>query len=346
VDNEELVMGEARFFHIVPDGGLVALPSLEAALGALAADGYVWLDYVDPTHAQLHALVGPLGIHSLSIEDCFDDQQVPKIDLFPDHAFILVNSYGYGERRLATDEMDFFLGKNYLVSVSGRGNTDRGFHGRLEERVRQDLDTARKGPDFLLHTILDFAVDGKFGAIEALEEDINATEEAMLADAPAFNLQDLMFLRRALLALRKGLYHEREVLMKICRRDCPFVSEAAIYYFRDIYDHLAKFFELIEINRDIVTSLTEMYLSLINNQMARAANRTNRTVRRLTLITTIFMPLTLIAGVGGMSEWSMMTGPQNWRIAYPAFIAGMVLIGALNYFLLRWIESRHPDRPE
>jgi len=339
-------LGEARFFHLVPDGGLEALPSLEAALSALTAEGYVWLDYVDPTRAQLDALVGPLGIHALSIEDCFDDQQVPKIDLFPDNAFVLVNSYGYGERRLVTDELDFFLGKKFLVSVSGRGTTERGFHERVEERVRQNLDTVRKGPDFLLHRILDFAVDGKFGAIQALEDDISAAEEAMLADAPAFNLQDLMYLRRALLALRKGLYHEREVLTRICRRDCPFVSEASIYYFRDVYDHLAKFFELIEINRDIVTSLTEMYLSLINNQMARAANRTNRTVRRLTLITTIFMPLTLIAGVGGMSEWSMMTGRENWRIAYPALIAGMVVIGLINFFLLRWIEGRHPERPE
>jgi len=106
------------------------------------------------------------------------------------------------------------------------------------------------------------------------------------------------------------------------------VSELAIYHFRDIYDHLAKFFEITEMNRDILTSLMEMYLSLINNRMARVANRTNSTVRRLTLITTIFMPLTLLAGIGGMSEWSMMTGPQNWRLAYPLFLLAMVVIGA------------------
>ncbi len=339
-------MGEARFFHIAPDGGLAPLPSLEDAPAVLGTGGYLWLDYVDPSRAQLEALVGPLGIHPLSIEDCFDDQQVPKIDLFPGSAFVLVNCYGYGDRLLTTDELDFFLGKNFLVSVSGRGGTGCGFHERLDERVRQDLDTARKGPDMLLHTILDFVVDGKFGAIEALEDDINAAEEAMLADAPAFHLQDLMHLRRALLALRKSLYHEREVLIKICRRDCLFVSEPAIYHFRDIYDHLAKFFELVEMNRDIVTSLTEMYLSLINNQMALVANRTNRTVRRLTLITTIFMPLTLLAGIGGMSEWSMMTGPANWRTAYPAFLAGMVAIGVVSFFVLRWIESRDSDRPD
>jgi magnesium transporter len=337
-------LGEVRYIHIASDGGIESLPSLEAGLGGSSADGYLWIDYVDPSRAELDALVGPLGIHPLSVEDCFDDQQVPKIDLFPNNAFVLVNCYSYAGQALTTGELDFFLGKNFLVSVSSRGSTDRGFHEGLDQRVRQDLDTARKGPDFLLDTILDFVVDGKFGVIEALEDDINSAEETMLADAPAFHLQDLMHLRRALLALRKSLYHEREVLIRICRRDCPFVSEAAIYHFRDIYDHLAKFFELIEMNRDIVTSLTEMYLSLINNEMAKVANRTNRTVRRLTLITTIFMPLTLLAGVGGMSEWSMMTGPANWRTAYPAFLAGMALIGGVTYFLLRRIEARGEAR--
>jgi magnesium transporter len=333
-------VAKVRFFHVAPEGGLEAKTSLEAALGALGAGGFLWIDYVDPSREQLDTLVAPLGIHPLSIEDCFDEQQVPKIDLFPNNAFLLVNGYGYGGQLLATDELDFFVGKNFLVSVSGRGGADGGFHESLDLRIGQDIDTARKGPDFLLHTILDFVVDGKFGAIEALEDDISAAEEAMLADAAAFHLQDLMHLRRALLALRKSLYHEREILIKICRRDCPFVSEAAIYHFRDIYDHLAKFFEVIEMNRDIVTSLTEMYLSLINNKMALVANRTNRTVRRLTLITTIFMPLTLLAGVGGMSEWSMMTGPENWRTAYPAFLAGMALIGVVSFFVLRWVESR------
>ena len=90
----------------------------------------------------------------------------------------------------------------------------------------------------------------------------------------------------------------------------------------------------------------EMYLSMLNNQMAKAANETNVTVRRLTFITTIFMPLTLLAGIGGMSEWSMMTGPANWTIAYPAFLFAMVVIGFANYYLFHWLEKRRrrPDR--
>jgi magnesium transporter len=84
----------------------------------------------------------------------------------------------------------------------------------------------------------------------------------------------------------------------------------------------------------------EMYLSMLNNQMTRISNDTNLTVRRLTFITTIFMPLTLLAGIGGMSEWSMITGPENWKISYPAFLLVMAVLGVANYYLLRWLDKR------
>jgi magnesium transporter len=90
----------------------------------------------------------------------------------------------------------------------------------------------------------------------------------------------------------------------------------------------------------------EMYLSLLNNEMTRAAQETNVTVRRLTLITTIFMPLTLLAGIGGMSEWSMMTGPENWRIAYPVLLLAMVLLGLANYFSLKRLEKRRRSQEQ
>ena len=158
-------------------------------------------------------------------------------------------------------------------------------------------------------------------------------------DLERFDPSELLHLRRDLLTVRKSLFHEREILVKICRKDSPFIPDKAIYLYRDIYDHLSKFFELTESSRDLVTSLMEMYLSMLNNQMTQAANDTNVIVRRLTFITTIFMPLTLLAGIGGMSEWSMMTGPQNWRIAYPAFLLAMVVLGVLNYFVIRWLEK-------
>ena len=171
-------------------------------------------------------------------------------------------------------------------------------------------------------------MDEKFDAIEALQDQLDTIEDDLLRSAAEFRPGRLVRLRRTLLHLRKSLVYEREILVKMCRRDSRYVTEAAIYDFRDIYDHLAKFFEVVEICRELIGSIMEIHLSMVNNQMTMVANRTNQIVRRLTLITTVFMPLTLLAGIGGMSEWSMMTGPDNWRIAYPAFLGGMLLLGA------------------
>jgi magnesium transporter len=87
-------------------------------------------------------------------------------------------------------------------------------------------------------------------------------------------------------------------------------------------------------------NLMEMYLSMLNNRMTLTANRTNITLRRLTFIATIFMPLTLVASIGGMSEWSMMTGPENWRISYPLFMLAMAMLGVGTYLLLRWLDAK------
>ncbi len=334
-------MSESSFFNISKEGKLSRVATSDAVLAAAKDGGFVWLHYSEPTKEELSILIDPLDLHPLSIEDCFDENQIPKIEDFPGNTFILFNTFDYSNRNLSIGEMDLFIGKNFLVTVSQRDFENRPFLDGIEHIVDMDIESARHGPAFLMHIILDHLVDQKFLAIEALEDELDAIEESMLADVSNFKPVELIRLRRNLLSLRKSLFHEREILVKICRKDCPFIPEKAIFHYRDIYDHLAKFFELTESYREIVTSLLEMYLSMLNNQMTTAANKTNKSVRRLTFITTIFMPLTLLAGIGGMSEWSMMTGPHNWRIAYPAFLSAMVVIGFANYFLLRWLEKRN-----
>jgi magnesium transporter len=333
-------MSECRFFHVEAGAALQRLAGPEEALRAWQRGGYVWMDLRDPTREELDAIARPLGIHPLAVEDCLDEQQIPKIEDYPGHTFILFNRLKYSAGELVVEEVDFLLGRNFLVTVSGHNGSDGGAFEKVEAMVGAEVDAVKKGPDFLLHVILDHTVDSKLAAIEAMEEEIEAAEEELLKDTAEFRLEALVDLRRSLLLLRKSLFHEREILVKICRKDSPYITEAAIYHFRDIYDHLTKFFEFCEMNRDILTSLMEMHLSLTNNRMARVANRTNSSVRRLTLITTVFMPLTLLAGVGGMSEWSMMTGPANWRLAYPLFLLGMAAIGGASYCVLRWFERR------
>lgn len=335
---------ESNCYHISPTGTIITLPGVTEALGLLKGDGYIWLDFCHPQKEDLAVLIEPLGLHPLSIEDCFDDNQIPKVEDLPTNTFILFNAYTYSAQTLTINEVDFFIGSKFLVTVSRPEYDHQPLLRNLNRIVSQEIENVRQGPAFLAHVLLDYVVDKKFIAVEALEEELNQSEDLILADQTNFDPANLLRLRRDLMALRKSLFHEREILVKLCRKDSIFIPEKAILYYRDIYDHLAKFFELTETYRELVTSLIEMNLSILNNKMTKAANDTNITVRRLTFITTIFMPLSLLAGIGGMSEWSMMTGPENWRIAYPAFLAAMAVIGIANYVFLKWYDKRSKGR--
>jgi magnesium transporter len=333
-------MSFSKFYHFSPSGVYYSVESADKAIMALKEGGFIWLNYFSPERKELSALVGTLGIHPLSIEDCMDASQVPKIEQFPDNSFIIFNSFTFSENELAIDEIDLFIGKNFVISVSGFNSNGREPLKGLESLIDLEGESAGRGPAFLAHIILDYVVDQKFKAIESVEDELEAAEESLMDNPEKFNPADLIKLRRFLLNLRKSLFHEREIFVKICRLDSPFIGEKAIFHYRDIYDHLAKFLELTENYREIVTSLMELYTSLLNNIMTKASNQTNMSVRRLTLIATIFMPLTLLASIGGMSEWSMMTGPENWKTAYPIFILGMVIVGFISFMLIRRIEKR------
>jgi magnesium transporter len=329
-----------QYFHITKTGKLTLKENLSDALKSLSEGGFLWLNYCEPEKAELEILMEPFYLHPLVVEDCVDENQIPKIEDYPKNTFILFNAFEYANHTLNISEIDVVIGDNYLITVSGRDSAGQPILKGIEHYVESDLDNARQGPAYLLHVLLDRIVDQKFVAIEAIEDAINESEDVILTDIDRFNPADLLCLRRNLVKLRKSLFHEREILVKVCRKDCPYIPDKAILYYRDVYDHLAKFFELTESSRDIVSSLMEMHVSLINNRMTKTANNTNITVRRLTFITTIFMPLTLLAGIGGMSEWSMMTGPENWKIAYPLFLVAMAVIGGVNYYLLKRIEKR------
>jgi magnesium transporter len=333
-------MSHTKFYHFPQKGIFYSLDSAAAAISAVSEGGFIWLNYFEPRREDLAALVDPLGIHPLSVEDCMDASQVPKIEHFPKNSFIIFNAFSYLAKTLSIDEVDLFLGENFLITVCGYRSEGRNPMNGVESRIEFEFENAKRGPAFLMHIIMDHIVDQKFHAIEAVEDELEEAEEAVMDNPEKFNPADLIRLRRFLLNLRKSLFHEREILVKICRLDSPYISEKAIFHYRDIYDHLAKFLELTENYREIVTSLMELYTSLLNNIMTKASNQTNLSVRRLTLIATIFMPLTLLASIGGMSEWSMMTGPGNWKVAYPLFILGMVVIGICSYLIIRRLEIR------
>jgi magnesium transporter len=333
-------MGESRYSIVSETGRLARYESLKQVLDALPAGGYAWLDFFNPGEAELRPLIEALKIHPLSIEDCLDQDQIPKIDLLGDYTFVLFNPFRWEQGALVVEEVDLMVGRNFLVTVHRSDQAVRLIGPRLEAQLTGTSSALGAGPDLLAHAVLDQIVDGKLIAIEALQDGVELAEERILGEPAAFRPVELMQLRRLVLSARKSLVHEREVLSRICRKDSPFISDKAIFSFRDIYDHTSRYIEITELCREMISSDMEMYLSIINNRMTMLANRTNRVMRRLTLITTVFMPLTLLAGIGGMSEWSMIMGPDNWRMSYPLFFLLMAALAVANLYVLRWLDRR------
>lgn len=336
---------KSEFLRVLPDGTLESLDSFESATNKLGEPGFVWFNFVKASREELTGLSGPLGLHPLSLEDCTDETQVPKMDEFPNYTFIVFNALRYDPEELVSDEVDFFIGSNFLVTVSGYADYSRYPINGIMTVIERNNPSVRKGPAWLMHLIMDHMVDNMADVVEQAEVDIDRAEEEILASPSDFDPSRLTYLRRNLLSLRKSLFYEREILIKISRNDCEFVPEKATVHYRDIFDHISNFLEMTESNRDNVTSLMELYASMLNNKMARDSNQTNATVRRLTFITTIFMPLTLLAGIFGMSEWTVITGgEENIRHSYPLFAIMMVAIGLASYLLIRWLDRRDRKR--
>ena len=329
-----------RYFYVNQAGKFSLVSSLQDVIKAAEDSGYFWIDYCEPSSQDLGQLIPALGIHPLSIEDCINDDQLPKLDLFPNYSFMIFNIFESTPDELLTHELDLFIGRNFLISVTGRDVKQTHLLESINQSIEREQESLKNGPAYLLHLIVDRVVDHKFEAVENIEEGLDHYEIIILGQEEDFNPGKLMDSRRDLQTIRKSLFHERELVSKIIRQDSPFIPERSIVYFRDIYDHLSTYYEMSDSARDLVTSLMEIHLSTINNHMARISNRTNATMRRLTLITTIFMPLSLISGIGGMSEFTVLTGGEkNAKIAYLALIVVMAIIAFLNWHYLRRMEK-------
>ena len=199
-------MSESRFYHISPEGKLVHIATLTEAMAAASQKGFLWLDYYQPTKEELSTLIEPFGLHPLAIEDCTDINQVPKIEEFPGNTFIIFNALSYADKKLAVDEVDLFISEKYLITVSGGGDSEaRRPLGGIERIVEHEIESVRKGPAFLMHVILDYVVDQKFVAIEALEDQLDAAEEVIVASLSSFHPTELLLRRLEVIQPQKTL---------------------------------------------------------------------------------------------------------------------------------------------
>ncbi|WP_292366333.1 magnesium/cobalt transporter CorA [Methanoculleus sp. UBA208] len=289
-----------------------------------------WID-ADGVHdtEMVQAIGEAVGIHPLTLEDIANTRQRPKIEDYRDYLYVAVRMLTPGDGEFHSEQVSLVLGKGYVVSFQEHPGD---VFERIRERLRAGAGRLRsEGADYLFYALLDAIVDGYFSVIEAFGERIEAVEEEVVADPDRETLQAIYALKRSLVALRRSVWPLRDVVAELERGESPLIREPMLVYLRDVYDHTIEVAETVETYRDTMSGTLGVYLSSQSSRM-------NEIMKVLTIIATIFIPLTFIAGVYGMNFAYMPEIRHPW--GYPAALASMAVVAAMMLLYFRkkgWI---------
>jgi magnesium transporter len=303
--------------------------SLEECLASCDEDGIRWINVdglSDP--ALLETLMGRFGIHPLVMEDVTALEQRPKLEDYGKYLFAVLNMLSIEEEtgRLLSEQVSIVLGDRFVLSVQEEVGD---LFGPVRERLRTGKGRLRKmGADALAYSLLDAVVDGYFTILETIGDQVESLEEELVTNPTRQTLHALHGQKRELIFLRHSIWPLRELIGSLERGESPLLSEQLAPYLRDLYDHTIQVLETVESLRDTLSGLLDIYLSSISNRM-------NEIMKVLTVISTLFIPLTFIAGVYGMNYRYM---PElQWRWGYPAVLAVMAGVAGL---MLRYFHRK------
>lgn len=264
------------------------------------------------------------SLHPLVLEDILNTDQRPKTEDYGDYIYLVLrNFYQQEGEHLLSDQVSIILGNNFILSFQERESD-------LEESIREKISKnkgriRKEGADYLAHAIVDNVVDNYFVVLEQLEEKIEYLEVDLVTKANPSTLEAIHALKRELILLRKSLWPLREAISSIERSDSLLINKSTFVYFKDIYDHTIAIIDTVETFRDMLSGMLDIYLSTISNRL-------NEVMKVLTIIATIFMPLTFMAGVYGMNFKYM---PElEWRWGYFCVLGAMLVVALLmvRYF--------------
>jgi magnesium transporter len=265
-------------------------------------------------------------LHQLILEDILNTIQRPKAEDLGSYIFIVLKMLSYNEQTQAiqSEQVSMVLGENFVISF--QENIGDVFE-QIRERLRNGKGRVRKmGADYLVYTLLDAIVDSYFTILEKLGDKIEGLEEALVRDPSDKTLRQIHILKRELIGLRRSVWPLREVIGGIERSESALIRESTGMYFRDVYDHTIQVIDTVENYRDMVSGMLDIYLSSISNRM-------NAVMKVLTIIATIFIPLTFIAGIYGMNFKYM---PElEWRFGYAAVLIIMLIVAAIMLIYFR-----------
>lgn len=262
-------------------------------------------------------------LHSLILEDIMTTIQRPKMEDLGDLIYIVLRMIDFDgkKREIVTEQVSLVLGTNFVLSfLEDPGDV----FDPVRERIRKSKGRIRKmGADYLAYALIDTIVDNYFAILEQLGEKIEAVEEELVADPRKETLHEIHILKREMISLRKSVWPLREVVNGLLRGDSALVRDGTRIFLRDVYDHIVQVIDTVETYREMLSGMLETYLSSISNRM-------NEVMKVLTVIATIFIPLTFIAGIYGMNFQHM---PElGWRYGYfiiwgvMALVAGFMLV--------------------
>jgi len=286
-----------------------------------------WINVIGLHDIEIIERIGDcFGIHPLVLEDILDTNHRPKLEDYGEYLYIVLKSFDSLDNaaETGTEQISIILGDNYVISF--QEHKQELFEG-LRERIRGGKGRIRRqGADYLAYAMLDTVVDNYFVVLEELGETVEDLEENLVVAPRRNDLQDIHSLKRRMLIFRKALWPLREVVGALGRGDSGLIKEGTLLYVRDIYDHTIQVLDTLETYRDILSGMLDIYLSSVSNGM-------NQIMKVLTIISTIFIPLTFIAGVYGMNFKYM---PElEWEWGYPGIWTVMILISLIMLALFR-----------
>jgi magnesium transporter len=307
-------------------------------IGPLARDladpqRLTWVDVEGEPADVLARVAEVFALHPVTLEDFINKNQRPKVEEFEHYLFMVVHAVqALQEDTLDTEELHMGLGARWLLTVH-----DRPLEAvkRLADRLAADPRSLPDGPSFLVYHLSDAVVDGYYPILDALGDEIDAAEDAVVEAPTPEWLERIFAIKRVLVQLRKVVSPQREVYNGLSRGDHPYVQPHVAVYFRDIHDHLLRASEVIDSYRDLVANTMDAYLATVSNRLGQV-------MKQLTVIATIFMPLSFLTGFFGMN-FQAIPFRSAWLFALVALATVAVPVGMLWMFVRRgWILERQP----
>lgn len=278
-----------------------------------------WINMAGIHQVDLMEKIGThFGIHPLVIEDILNTGQRPKMDDLEDYLFVVLKMLDYDKEddEISAEQISIILGQNFVISFQEK---EGDVFEPIRERIRKNKGRIRKmGADYLAYALVDSVVDNYFTILEKIGERIEFLEEELVENPSTQTLQEIHRLKRELIFLRKSIWPLREVISGLERGESSLIKESTGIYLRDVYDHTIQVIDTVETFRDMISGILDVYLSSISNKM-------NEVMKVLTIIATIFIPLTFLAGIYGMNFRYI---PElEWHGGYFAVLCLMVIIG-------------------